>query len=244
MKCDDSSDGSKIVIVDDDSDLLELLAQLFAEDGHRVATQTDGKGLIDYLETEGADILILDVMIPGEDGLSLCKRIRAAKHDLPIIMLTARDDETDRVIGLELGADDYVLKPFSGMELKARVRAALRRAEGRVVVAPASPLQFSLPGWTFRPAEMELTADDGLSVALSSAEADLLHVFVRNAAVPLSRKQLMELTGRFHSSEDGRSIDTLVSRLRRKLARRHGKDELIKTVWGRGYLLAATPKSQ
>jgi len=234
-------DGSKIVVVDDDHDLRELLARLLGDDGHEVVEMSSGDDLPAYLAAHAADALILDVMLPGEDGMSLCRRVRADGHDLPIIMLTAKVEERDRVLGLELGADDYVLKPFSGPELLARVRATLRRARG-VVTAPAVR-EYVLPGWTFRPIDMELIAEDGLSISLSSSEAELLLIFVQHPAVSLSRMQLMEMTHRVCHEESGRSIDTLVGRLRRKL-RGHNGDELIKTVWGRGYMLTATPEAR
>lgn len=233
------TDGARIVVVDDDPDLRELLTRLLSDDGHQVFEMPNGEELLAHLGPNAADLVILDVMLPGEDGMSLCRRIRAAGHDVPIIMLTAKIEESDRVHGLELGADDYVLKPFSGPELQARVKAALRRARG-AVITPVTQ-EFLLPGWIFRPIDMELIADDGLSVSLSSSEAELLLIFVQHPTVLLSRLQLMELTNRVCHEESGRSIDTLVGRLRRKL-RGGASDDLIKTIWGRGYMLAATPE--
>ena len=230
----------RIVIVDDDRDLLELLGKLLAHNGYTVVQMARGDTLFDHLEREGADLLILDVMLPGEDGMSLCAQLRRRRYDLPIIMLTARDDELDRVLGLDLGADDYVLKPFSGRELLARVKAALRRAQGHVVEGRAIK-EYALAEWTFRTADMELVAPDGVCVALSSSEAELLEVFIRNPGVPLNRDRLMELTHRADAERPGRSIDTLVSRLRRKL-HRTGEAELIRTVWGRGYMFAAVAR--
>ena len=234
-------DRSRVVVVDDDRDLRELLARLLGDDGHEVVAMANGDALPVYLDAHATDVLILDVMLPGADGMALCQRVRADGYDMPIIMLTARVEEQDRVRGLEFGADDYVLKPFSGPELRARVRAALRRARGGVV-APAAR-EYALPGWTFRPIDMELIAEDGLSVSLSSSEAELLTIFAQHPAVLLTRQQLMELTNRICHEESGRSIDTLVGRLRRKLRGIDG-EELIKTVWGRGYMLAAAPEAR
>lgn len=235
------TERARIVIVDDDSDLRELLVRLLGDDGHEVVEMPNGDKLLAYLGTYTVDLLILDVMLPGEDGMSLCRQVRAEGRDIPIIMLTAKIEESDRVHGLELGADDYVLKPFSGPELQARVRATLRRARG-TVTAPVVQ-EYLLLGWIFRPIDMELIADDGLSVALSSSETELLLILVRQPMVSLSRLQLMELTNRVCHEESGRSIDTLVGRLRRKLRCGNG-EELIKTVWGRGYMLATTPQSR
>lgn len=231
----------RIVIVDDDPDLRELLARLLDADGYEVIEMPNGDDLLAYLDAHRVDVLILDVMLPGEDGMSLCRRVRSKGYDVSIIMLTAKIEEGDRVQGLEFGADDYVLKPFSGPELQARIKAVLRRARG-AVAAPAVR-EYLLPGWTFRPIDMELIAADGLSISLSSSEAELLLVFVQHPTVSLSRLRLMELTNRVCHEASGRSIDTLVGRLRRKLRGRSGED-LIKTVWGRGYMLTATPEAR
>jgi two-component system OmpR family response regulator len=179
-------------------------------------------------------------MLPGEDGLTLCRELRT-RSNVPVVMLTAMGEETDRIVGLEMGADDYVPKPFSPRELLARVRAVLRRAQslpenGRP--APEPVVRFE--SWTFNTARRELEAADGTVVALSTGEFNLLHVFVRHPGRVLTRDQLLDLTQGREAAPFDRSIDTQVSRLRRKIEEDPKDPKLIKTVWGGGYVFTPT----
>lgn len=228
----------RIALVDDDPELRELIDRLLRDGGYDAVILSDGRALWAELGRRVPDLLILDVMLPGSDGFELCRELRQQGHDLPIIMLTARDEEIDRVLGLELGADDYVTKPFSGRELLARIKAVLRR---RKEGAPRqAPVAYAFSGWTFRPDRMEIVSGDGLSVTLSATEAALLRTFVTHAGKTLSRDDLSELSSGYISGPYSRSLDTQVSRLRRKLGTNGEAPEmLIRAVWGRGYLFAA-----
>ena len=219
-----------IVVVDDDEEIRDLLGEHLRRAGFGVAALADGRGLDEALLRQAA-VVILDVMLPGEDGFSLCRRIRS-RLDVPIIMLTASSDEADRVIGLELGADDYVAKPFSPRELVARIKALLRRS--RRQAAPQRNVHFG--GWHLDLVSHQLHHDDGSQVALSGAEFALLNLFISQPQQILDRDQICQaLHGRDALPFD-RSIDVQVSRLRQRL----GDDQaLIRTVHGRGYLLAA-----
>ncbi len=229
---------SRIAVVDDDPELRELIDRLLRDGGYEAVILSDGCELLAELARRVPDLLILDVMLPGQDGFELCGDLRRQGHDLPIIMLTARDEEIDRVLGLELGADDYVTKPFSGRELLARIKAVLRR---RSDGAPRrAPTVYCFSGWTFRPERMEIVSADGLSVTLSATEAALLKTFVTHAGRTLSRDDLAALSGGYVSGPYSRSLDTQVSRLRRKLGTNGEPPELtIRAVWGRGYMFAA-----
>jgi two-component system OmpR family response regulator len=191
------------------------------------------------------DLILLDLMLPGEDGLSLCRAVRA-ESDIPIIMLTAKGDEVDRVIGLEMGADDYLGKPFGSRELIARIKAVLRRSRERPAEATSGERyqRYRFDRWTLDTSARELLRDDGVTVPLSTGEYDLLIALVERPQRVLSRDQLLDLArGRSVSGLD-RSIDTQVSRLRKKLERDPGDPKVIKTVWGGGYMFTPAVKQQ
>lgn len=217
-----------IIIVDDDQEIRDLLAEHLQRAGYPVTALADGRGLDDHV-LRSAALVILDVMLPGEDGFSICRRIRQ-KHEVPIIMLTASSDEPDRVIGLELGADDYVAKPFSPRELLARIKALLRRSKrltgGR---------QVTFGDWRLDLVSHALSHSDGNQISLSGAEFALLSLFIDHHQQILDRDAISRaLHGRDALPFD-RSIDVQVSRLRQRL----GDDqELIRTIRGRGYLFA------
>lgn len=233
----DSLMSARLVLVDDDPELRELIERLLDEAGYTVALLSSGEQLEAELAERPADLLILDVMLPGRDGFDLCRELRQKGHDIPIIMLTAREEEIDRVLGLELGADDYVTKPFSGRELLARIKALLRRRREGTPYEKLRTYRFS--GWTFRPDRMEIVSRDRLSVTLSATEAALLTTFVTHAGKTLNREDLFELTNGYTPGPFSRSLDTQVSRLRRKLSRDDGTTApVIRTIWGRGYLFA------
>ncbi len=233
-----------ILIVDDDAEICLLVRQFLEPHGFRVTAASDGNSMRAALVEEPADLVILDLMLPGDDGLTLCRELRATTR-VPIIFLTALNSEADRVVGLEMGADDYLSKPFSTRELLARIRAVLRRAapppnetseETRNVVK-GSRLRFS--GWTVDTSRRQLTAPDGVLVDLSSGEYELLVAFLEHPQIVLNRDQLLDITrGRFAGPFD-RAIDMQVGRLRRKIEADPGNPTLIKTVRGGGYVLAS-----
>ena len=229
-----------ILIVDDHREIRDLVGRALTREGFRTTAVADGRAMRKALADGRIDLILLDLMLPGEDGLSLCRAVRA-ESDIPIIMLTAKGEEVDRVIGLELGADDYLPKPFGSRELIARIRALLRRSHATAATARSAPHPacYRFDRWTLNTEARDLLREDGVTVPLSTGEYDLLIALVERPQRVLSREQLLDLArGRAATAFD-RSIDTQVSRLRRKLERDPAQPALIKTVWGGGYLLAA-----
>ncbi|HVC60092.1 MAG TPA: response regulator [Acetobacteraceae bacterium] len=230
-----------ILIVDDHREIRELVGRVLTREGFRVTAAGDGKAMRHALADAHIDLILLDLMLPGEDGLSLCRRIRA-DGEIPIIMLTAKGEEVDRVIGLEMGADDYLAKPFGSRELVARIRAVLRRSHRPPAPSdspPATP-RYRFDRWVLNTDRRELLRDDGVTVPLSTGEYELLLALVERPQRVLSRDQLLDLArGRAAAAFD-RSIDTQVSRLRRKLESDPAEPRIIKTIWGGGYMFAAT----
>lgn len=224
-----------ILIVDDDDELLNLLRDFLQRHGYSVETARSGVDMDERMQARSFDLLILDVMLPGEDGLSLCRRTRA-RSGISIIMLTAVTETTDRIIGLELGADDYLSKPFDARELLARIRALLRRSSPAASLpGPANPCLVFGP-WRLDLAKRELRADDGTQVPLSSGEFELLLVFLEHPRRLLTREQLIDYArGPAHDVFD-RSIDVQISRIRRKIEADARNPELIRTVRNAGYL--------
>jgi two-component system OmpR family response regulator len=224
-----------LLIVDDDPEILDLLRDYLQSNGYRVSTAADGKAMWSLLERQRVDLVVLDVMLPGDDGLVLCRQLRASS-DLPVIMLTALGEDTERIIGLEMGADDYLGKPFNPRELLARIRGVLRRAGGDASGSDA--VRFA--DWTLDRNARHLISKEGVIVNLSTGEYRLLEAFVEHPNRVLSRDQLMDiLQGRDWGPFD-RSIDVQVSRLRRRLHDDARESALIKTVRGEGYLF--TPR--
>ena len=234
-----------ILVVDDDRDILSLLADYLRQCGYRVSTAAEGRSMRQALAAGQVDLVVLDVMLPGEDGLSLCRELRT-RSSVPVIMLTARGEPVDRILGLELGADDYVPKPFEPRELLARIRNVLRRAR----TAPAGPGNSPEPGrlrfggWTFDLRRRELVSPEGALISLSGAEYRLLSSFVANANRVLTRDQLMDMTRGREAEPFDRSIDLQVSRLRQKLGDDARQPELIKTVRSEGYVFVAAVESE
>ena len=235
----------RILIVDDDAGIRDLLRQNLERYGFSVATAADGRAMRAALAAQSVDLVVLDLMLPGEDGLQLCRQLHdGSASPPPILMLTARGDETDRVLGLEMGADDYLVKPFSARELVARVRAILRRSrlaqaaptpaarEATALPSPAPVLRFG--GWRLDTCARHLLDADGAMVALSGAEFRLLRAFIEHPMRVLSRDQLLGLTQGRDSDSFDRSIDILVSRLRKRL----GQAAFIRTVRSEGYMFA------
>jgi len=223
-----------LLIVDDDPDIRDLLAHYLQSYGMQCLCVGNGQAMRDALVHTSFDLIILDLMLPGEDGLSLCRHVRSV-GDTPIIMLTARGESADRVVGLELGADDYVVKPFDPRELVARIHTILRRARGSSTPGEQDTVQFA--GWRLSHLKREITTPAQLVVPLSNAEYRLLCAFLERPQRILSREQLMDAArGRTVEAFD-RSIDLLVSRLRQKLGDDPKQPQLLKTVRGEGYLL-------
>jgi two-component system, OmpR family, response regulator len=232
-----------ILLVEDDRGIAALVERALRQNGFKVTQVSDGRTMDRAMRDDEYDLMLLDLMLPGEDGLSIARRI-VQDHKLPIIMLTALSEETDRIVGLELGADDYVTKPFSSRELIARIRAVLRRSpQGNTV--PSIPVAtYNFAGWTLTSIRRELTDPLGVRVEVTGAEIMLLQIFCENAQRVLPREQLLKLTQGRVSQADDRSIDTLVSRLRRKIETDPKNPELFKTIRLGGYLFAAEVKVQ
>jgi two-component system, OmpR family, response regulator len=229
-----------VLFVEDDSEIRGLVADFLRQNGFRVTVAEDGEGMDRELRGNGVDLMILDIMLPKEDGLSLCRRVRAAGN-LPIIMLTARGSEIDRVVGLEMGADDYLAKPFGSHELLARVRALLRRSQ-YTAVEPRNPRRsvLTFAEWRLDLIARRLHSRDGTRVPLTGGEFELLVAFCEHPNKVLTRDQLLELTTRGKSdSAIDRSIDIQVSRLRRKIEKEPRDPVLIQTVRSGGYVFTA-----
>lgn len=234
-----------ILIVDDHREIRELVSRVLAREGFRATAVGDGKAMQRALADARIDLILLDLMLPGEDGLTLCRRVRA-ESDIPIIMLTAKGEEVDRVIGLEMGADDYLPKPFGSRELIARIRAVLRRSHRPPAPAdpPPGPRRYAFERWELNTETRDLLRDDGVTVPLSTGEYELLLALVERPKRVLSRDQLLDLTrGRATAAFD-RSIDTQISRLRRKLESDPAEPRIIKTIWGGGYMFAGPVSSK
>ena len=228
-----------ILVVDDDAEIRNLLREYLQKHGYRVTVVADGRAMQAALATARPDLVVLDLMLPGEDGLSLCRTLRA-RSSLPVIMLTARGEETDRIVGLEMGADDYLAKPFSPRELLARIRSVLRRARSLPDnLAPETVSAFRFGGWTLDAATRNLTAPDGVVVPLSGTEYRLLRIFLSHPNRILTRDQLIDLMSSRDAEAFDRSIDVQVSRLRHRLREDAREPAMIKTVRSQGYVLAA-----
>jgi two-component system OmpR family response regulator len=229
-----------ILVVDDHRDIRDSLAKYLGQHEYRVSIAADAADAAEARRIIGdraIDLVVLDIMMPGEDGLSLCRHLRQTS-ELPVILLTAVGDETDRVVGLEMGADDYLTKPFNPRELLARIKSVLRRAHSlppRAGSAEAGKIRFGK--WIFNATQREVIGPDGVGVALSTAEFHLLSTFLDHPNMVLSRDQLLDFTAGRNARVFDRAIDNQVSRLRKKIEDDPKKPNLIKTVWGGGYML-------
>jgi two-component system OmpR family response regulator len=225
-----------LLVVDDDRELRDLLSKLLGRRGYKVSTARSEPDMWNVLETSRVDLIVLDVMLPGRDGLAICRELRATVPT-PVLMLSAKGDPTDRVVGLEIGADDYLAKPFDVHELEARIKAVLRRAAVDAD-APAGeqPHSVSFAGWTLNLRQRQLFSPDGVAVDLTSGEFDILVVFTERPQRVLTRSQLLDLARGRNATPFDRSIDVQVSRLRKKLEVDPKKPEILKTVRGDGYI--------
>ena len=229
-----------ILLVDDERDIRDPLAAYLTRNGVRVSKAENAAAARQILSAYAIDLVLLDIMMPGEDGLALTGYIRAT-GSTPVILLTAKAEETDRIIGLEIGADDYVTKPFSPRELLARIKAVLRRSgdnNGGRVHAPDTE-SYAFGPWVLKSGERELVDGQGVAIPLSTGEYNLLHALVTRPRRVLSRDQLLDLTQGRELAAFERSIDNHVSRLRKKIEENPSDPKLIKTVWGGGYMLSA-----
>lgn len=228
-----------ILVVDDHRDIREPLAAYLEKNGYRASRAADAAQARKLMEGAAIDLVVLDIMMPGEDGLSLCRHLRETAR-APVILLTARTDETDRIVGLEIGADDYVTKPFSPRELLARIKNVLRRVNSLPPQRqPVDAASIGFAGWTLEPARRQVIDSAGVAVPLSAAEFALLDAFLRHPRMVLSRDQLLDLTQGREASVFDRSIDNQVSRLRKKIETDPKAPALIKTVRGGGYMFTS-----
>jgi two-component system OmpR family response regulator len=229
--------SSHILLVEDDRDIRSLLGRYLTEQGYRVTQVQDGRGMNHALAASRIDLVILDLMLPGEDGLSLCRKLRNTSA-IPVVIVTAKAEEVDRIIGLEIGADDYLAKPFNPRELLARIRAVLRRSQGGPMPPPGADKAecYWFDGWRANLTQRTLKAPDGAMVGLSSGEFDLLVAFLEHPQRVLTRDQLLDIARGRASVLFDRSIDVQISRLRRKIEPNPQTPSLIKTVRNSGYL--------
>ncbi len=228
-----------LLLVDDERSIREPLASYLTKQGFRVTQAGDAEAARTRLAAYAINLIVLDIMMPGEDGLSLCRHVRAT-GETPVILLTAKSEETDRIVGLEMGADDYVVKPFSPRELAARIKTVLRRTAGGGGVRHHAPESgsYAFAGWVLKTGERALVDREGVSVPLSTGEYNLLLALVQRPRQVLTRDQLLDLTQGREAAAFDRAIDNQVSRLRRKIEPDPKNPEIIKTVWGGGYALS------
>lgn len=231
-----SHDTDLILVVDDDPAIRQLVGDFLAQHGFRTAAAASGIEMDRLIAIDPPALVVLDLMLPGEDGLAICRRLAAT--DIAVIMLSALGEEMDRIVGLELGADDYLAKPVSPRELLARIRAVLRRQQAAPDLSGGANYRFS--GWSFDPRRRELRSPSGVNVALSSGESRLLSAFVERPQRVISRDQLLDLVRGDSADVFDRAVDVQISRLRKKL---HGEDgsDLIVTVRNEGYMFAVRP---
>ena len=236
---------TRIMVVDDDARLRDLLNKYLAEQGFAVRAVANSADMDRYLARERYDLLILDLMMPGEDGLAICRRLRGASENIPIIMLTAKGDEVDRIVGLEVGADDYLPKPFNPLELVARIQAVLRRRPAAGPPgAPTSDTEIAVFGEFKLNLGTRSLTKNGVEITVTSGEFALLKVLAQHPRTPLSRDKLMEMArGREFGAFD-RSIDVQVSRVRKLIEPDPAKPAFIQTVWGFGYVFIPDGKEK
>ena len=234
----------KIAIIDDDKKIRDLIKQYLNDQGFECFAGEQGKDLDQIIQKKDIDLIVLDLMLPNESGLDICKRVRVNKVNIPIIMLTAKGDEVDRIIGLEMGADDYLPKPFNPRELLARINSIFRRHEmetnENLINRSANIIKFD----DFELNSQERTLKKGQqSIDLTSGEFSLLKVFIENANQPLSRDQIMQLAKGKELDVFDRSIDVQISRIRKLIEANPNKPKYLKTKWGYGYVFEMTPQS-
>jgi two-component system, OmpR family, response regulator len=233
----DEAVPTRLLLVDDEAALREPLAEYLSRQGFAVCQAASAAEARSRLREESPDLVLLDIMMPGEDGLSLCRHLAESKA-IPTILLTARGEATDRIVGLEIGADDYVVKPFEPRELVARIRSVLRRAS-KASPPPAEDELLEFDGWRLDPLKRRLSDPEGAMVSISSAEFRLLMAFLEHPRQVLDRDRLLDMVQGREAHLFDRAVDNQISRLRRKVETDSRNPTLIQTVWGGGYMLAA-----
>ena len=237
-----STAGARILMVDDDPGIRDVVSDFLGKHGYKVDTAGDASEMEQALERGPVDLIVLDVMLPGEDGLAICRRLTTGDGSPPIIMLSAMGEDTDRIVGLELGADDYLAKPCNPRELLARVRAVLRRRQEPKAVEEHHGGVLEFAGWRLDLVRRELKTPQGVVINLSSGEFSLLRAFVERPQRVLTRDQLLEFARGPDSDAFDRAIDVQISRLRRKLDDGGGGQDLIRTIRNEGYMFTAKVK--
>lgn len=228
----------KILIVEDNIEMSALVSKAFKKEGFRVANASDGRSMKKIIENERVDLIILDIMLPGVDGLTLCRDLQASSS-IPVIIVSAKGDELDRVLGLKMGADDYIAKPFSMLELIARAQAVLRRSRSDSPQLDQEGIStYIFAGWVLEISQRELVSPKDIVVPLSTGEFSLLLVLLQRPKRVLTRDQLLDLARGREAQAFDRSIDTQISRLRRKIEEDPRDPKIVKTVWGGGYILS------
>lgn len=227
-----------ILVVEDDKEIRALVTRLLRANDMRASAAANGKEMDEILQNGRFDLVVLDIMLPGEDGFSICKRLRKSSN-LPVIMLTAKGEEIDRIVGLEMGADDYLPKPFNPRELLARIRAVLRRSGEQISGAVRETNILTFNGWRLDPKNRQLHNPDGARIALTGGEFDLLFAFCQHPRRVLSRDQLIDLARGRNAAPFERSVDVCVSRLRQKLEKEATEPTLIQTIRSGGYMFSA-----
>ncbi|UNK78662.1 response regulator [Sphingopyxis granuli] len=235
------SDIPRILLIDDEPSIREPLSEYLEGQGFAVSDAASAAEARSVLRAKSIDLVVSDIMMPGEDGLSLTRHLRETSN-IPVILLTARAEDTERIIGLEIGADDYVVKPFNPRELVARIRTVLRRTQANGRALDAGGTSYAFGPWVLREVERVLVDRDGREVALSSGEYHLLHALVRRPRQVMSRDRLLDLVRGREADIFDRAIDNLVSRLRKKIEDDPARPQIVKTVWGGGYTLACEVK--
>ena len=236
------SGQTHILLVDDEATLREPLAEYLTKQGFRVEQASDASQARSVMNAFNFDIILLDIMMPGEDGLSFCRHVRE-KTEIPVIFITAKGEELERIVGLELGADDYVTKPFSPRELVARIKVVLRRTNGGNGIKPGGGSIYQFSGWTLKTDQRSLVDQEGVAVPLSSGEYHMLLALLSRAGQVLNRDQLLDITQGREAHAFDRAVDNQISRLRRKIEADPKNPEIVKTVWGGGYVLAGDVKT-
>lgn len=226
-----------ILIVDDDLKLRTLLSKYLSEQNFQVTDAASSEEADQHLATGTFDLMVLDCMMPRETGLDYCKRLRQSGNLIPIIMLSAKGEDIDKIIGLEMGMDDYLSKPFNPRELVARIKAIARRPQAQQSVAQSA--LYPVGSYQFDRIKRQLVSAEQDITELTSSEYDLLTALIAHANRPLSRDQLMQILHAKDFEVFDRSIDVLVSRLRKLVETNPAKPQVIKTVWGVGYMLVS-----
>jgi len=235
------SDTPRILLIDDEPSIREPLGEYLETQGFAVSAAASAAEARSILRAQGVDLVVSDIMMPGEDGLSLTRHLRETSS-IPVILLTARAEDTERIIGLEIGADDYVVKPFNPRELVARIRTVLRRTQANGRALDPGGTSYAFGPWVLREVERVLVDEAGREVALSSGEYHLLHALVRHPRQVMSRDRLLDMVRGREADIFDRAIDNLVSRLRKKIEEDAARPQFVKTVWGGGYTLACEVK--